>query len=172
MYKIGDNVVYGSNGVMTVIDIREEMVGDAARSYYVLKAPVGHRDSLTFVPVDNEKLVEAMRPLLSREELIYMISYMDSVPEAEWIKDNRARSDKYKKIIESGDRDSIIAMIKAICASGVRREEEGKKNFLADEALMHKAEHVLYSEFACVFGIPEEDVPAFIVEQKEKLKTI
>ena len=30
MHKIGDNLIYGSNGVMSVVDIREEQVGDLA----------------------------------------------------------------------------------------------------------------------------------------------
>ena len=170
MHKIGENIVYGSNGVMTIVDIREETIGDISREYYVLKSPDANKDSLTFVPVDNEKLVSSMRPLLSKEEVLDMIRSIDGVPEAEWIGDNRVRSEKFKSIIDSGDRQKIIAMIKAIHETGRRRTEEGKKNYLSDETAMHKAEHVLYSEFALVLGISKEDVPLFISEELERCK--
>lgn len=162
MYKIGDNVVYGSNGVMTVTDIREEAIGDVLRSYYVLKSPAGNKDSLTFVPIDNEKLVAAMRPLVSREKILEIIDGISGIEEAEWINDNRARAEKFKEIVESGTHKEIIAMIKAISKMGIRRGEEGKKNYLADEAAMKKAEHVLYSEFSTVLNIPEDEVSNFI----------
>ena len=49
MHKIGENVLYGSNGVMTVVDIREETIGDLPRRYYVMRAATGHSESLVFV---------------------------------------------------------------------------------------------------------------------------
>ena len=162
MYNIGDNVVYGANGVMTVIDICEQSIADTKRSYYVLKSPVGHKDSLTFVPVDNEKLTSIMRPLLSKDEVLKIIDDIPSIDEVEWIPDNRTRADRFKVIVEKADPRELVGMIKAIWSVGVRRGEEGKKNYLADENAMKKAEHVLYSELSSVLGIKEEDVPAHI----------
>ena len=167
MYKIGENVVYGANGVMTVLDIREESITDTPRSYYVLKSPVGHKDSLTFVPVDNEKLTSIMRPLLSKSEILEIIDAIPSIQQIEWIADNRARAEHFKATVECGTHYEIIGMIKAIWATGVRRSEEGKKNYLADEAAMKKAEHVLYSEFSTVLGIPEDEVADFISSRTE-----
>ena len=69
MHQIGDKIIYGAVGVMTIVDIREESIGDISRSYYVLKSTVTNSDSLTFVPTDNERLIAFMHPLLSREEL-------------------------------------------------------------------------------------------------------
>ncbi|MBO5907901.1 MAG: hypothetical protein J6Q85_07105 [Clostridia bacterium] len=162
MYKIGDNVVYGSNGVMTVTDIREETIGDVPRSYYVLKSPTANKDSLTFVPIDNEKLTEAMRPLASKERIIEIIDLIPDISEVEWINDNRTRAERFKETVECGSHEDIIAMIKAIWSTGTRRAEEGKKNYLSDEAAMKKAEHVLYSEFSAVLGISEDEVCDFI----------
>ncbi len=170
MHNIGDNVVYGSCGVMRIVDVREETIGEVSRKYYVLKAPAENNSSLTFVPVDNEVLVAAMRPLLSKEEALAVIDSIDEVSPIEWIADNRARSEQFRRIVESGDRIGIIGMIKSIYATGVRRNEEGKKNYLADEAAMKKAEHVLYSEFSAVLGIAQEDVAAFISERRAKIK--
>ena len=168
MHKIGDKVVYGSNGVMTVTDIRDETILDVSRKYYVLQPYNVKSASLTYVPTDNEELVAQMRPLLSRDEILSIIHSIDDFPETEWVQNNRMRSEKFKSIMESGDRTKIIAMIGAIYRSGLKRLEEGKKNYLSDENLMHKAEKLLYSEFALVLGISEEEVPDFIAKEKSK----
>lgn len=167
MHKIGDNIVYGASGVMTVVDVREEQIGDESRKYYVLQSHGGHKDSLTFVPVDNEKLVSAMRPLLSKEKILAIIKDYPEVAEAEWINDNRARAEKFKSIIEGGDHKAIIGVIKAIQQNSLRRGEEGKKNYLSDDAAMRKAEHTLYSEFSIVLGIPEEEVAEMVAKSAE-----
>ena len=168
MHKIGENVVYGGNGVMTVVDIREERFGDTMRSYYVLREVGSRSESLTFVPTDNEKLVSQMRALLTRDEIIEVLRSSKNAPDCEWAKDSRSRTERFRQIMESGDRAKIISMIRTIYNAGIRREDEGKKNFLSDENAMRKAEKLLYSEFSLVLGIPEEEVPAFIKAEMEK----
>lgn len=162
MHKIGDKIMYGAGGVMTIVDIREESIGDVSRSYYVLRPALIRSDSLTFVPTDNEKLVSAMRPLISREEIISLLRGAKDAPALKWINENRARQECFKRIMESGDRAGMIAMIRAIDESAARREAEGKKNFLSDENAKQKAKKLLFSEFSIVLGIPEEEVSAFI----------
>ena len=164
MHKIGDNVMYGANGVMTIVDIREESIGDVSRSYYVLRPTASRSDSLTFVPTDSTSLVEAMRPLLTRDEVVALIKGMKAPKQIEWVEANRPRSEAFKRIMESGDREMIIAMIHAIDENAKRREAGGKKNFLSDENAKQKAEKLLYSEFSIVLGIPEDAVPEFIAD--------
>ena len=162
MHKIGEKILYGASGVMTIVDVREESFCDVSRSYYVLRSAVRHSDSLTYVPTDNEKLVTAMRPLLTEEEIKSLIRSAKDVAPIDWVPENRARSEYFKKIMESGDREKMIAMIIAIDENAKRREAEGKKNFLSDENAKQKAEKLLHTEISVVFGIPEENVPAFI----------
>ena len=69
MHNIGEKIVYSGAGVMTVVDIREEAIAGEKRKYYVLRADGAPSSSLTFVPVDNEKLTSQMRRLLSRAEI-------------------------------------------------------------------------------------------------------
>ena len=168
MHKIGDNVVYGGNGVMTVIDIREEMFADTERSYYVLREALGRSESLTYVPLDNEALVSQMRPLLTKEEVMSVISSSVSAPDCQWASDSRSRTECFRRIMESGDRAKILAMIRTIKDAGIRREEEGKKNFVSDENAQHKAEKLIAAEFSIVLGIAEEEVFEFIKKQVEK----
>ena len=157
MYKIGDKILYGASGVMTVVDIREEMFGDTARSYYVLCPTLSRSESLTFVPTDSEILVSAMRSLMTRDEIDKFLKEAKNVSAVEWIEASRQRADAFKRIMESGDRLKMISMIRAIDENALRREAEGKKNFIADENAKQKALKLLYSEISVVLGIPEED---------------
>ena len=168
MLKIGDKIMYGAGGVMTIVDIREESILDVSRSYYVLRPTLTKSESLTFVPTDNEKLVSAMRPLLSKEEIMELIHYSKTAEPCQWVNENRARQDRFKKIMESGDRKQIISMIRAIDESAIRREAEGKKIFLSDENARAKALKLLHSEISVVFDSPEEEVAEFVNRELSK----
>ena len=161
MYGIGEKVIYGAQGVMEIVDIVDQTVGDVTRKYYVLREYASPTSSLTYVPKDNETLVSQLKPLLSRDEIFEAIKKANAT-EIEWIEENRARSENYKRMLASADRVNILAMIQMVRKTGVRREEEGKKNFIADENVMRKAEKMINSEFSIVLGIPEDEVEAFI----------
>jgi CarD family transcriptional regulator len=157
MYKIGDKIMYGANGVMTIVDIRDESFGDVTRSYYVLRPTLSKNESFTFVPTENEQLVSAMRPLLTKDEILSLLHSAKELPPIEWVNENRARQEYFKRIMESGDRAKMISIIRAINESGQRREAEGKKNFITDENAKAKAEKLLYTEFSIVLDIDEEE---------------
>ncbi len=162
MYNIGDKVIYSGMGVAEIVDIRSEVFDGGMRSYYVLKEMGCPTPSETLVPTDNKALVGRMRSLLSPEELVSIIMEAKSLPEIEWIKDNRARAENFKRMIQCGNRLELIRMINSIYEAGKRRTEEGKKNYISDESAMKKAENLLYSEISVVMGIEYDSVPEFI----------
>ena len=135
--------------------------------YYVLLPLGAPPSSLTVVPMDNEKLTAGMRPLLTKTEIDSIIKAAKDMPDSEWIEDSRARSERFRKIIASGDRTEIIAMINAIYKEGKRRSCDGKKNYLQDENVMKRAEKLVYSEFSAVLGIPEEEVVEMVAKAAE-----
>ncbi len=163
MYNIGDKVLYGALGVMEIVDITDQTVADVTRKYYVLKEISSASSSLTYIPVENGELVAQMKPLLTKEEIIDVIKEAKASPALDWVEDNRARSEVYKRILASGDRVKMLVMINSIYRTGKRREEEGKKNYIADENTMKRAEKIVYSEFSLVLGMPECEVQEFIV---------
>ena len=166
MYRIGDKVLYSTIGVMEIVDIADQTVGDVTKKYYVMKEYASPSTSLTYVPLDNEALVANIKPLLSKDELVEAVKASETAEPIEWIEDNRARSECYKKILASLDRVKIMVMIDTIAATGKRREEEGKKNYIADETTMKKAEKLISTEFSLVFGMSENEVTEFIRECK------
>lgn len=167
MYKIGENLVYASNGVMCVVDIRDEQIGDTSRSYYVLRSAFGKSESLVFVPTDNDRLTSLMHPLLTRDEAEKFLSLPIDLSLIEWSENSRARTEYFKRVIESGERARILAMIRAIYESGLRREAQGKKNFLSDETVKQRAEKLLSSELSIVLSISEDEALALIKNKVE-----
>lgn len=164
MHKIGDMVVYGAFGIMTVVDIRDESIGDLVRSYYVLRPTLSNNESFTFVPTENEQLVSAMRPLLTKDEIMSLLHSAKELGPIDWVNENRARQEYFKRIMESGDRAKMISMIRAINENGKRREAEGKKNFITDENAKAKALKLLQSEIAVVFDISEDEAKEYLLQ--------
>ena len=164
MYSVGDKVIYGAFGVMEIVEITKETLGDVTREYYVMKEYGSAFSSLTYVPLESEALVAQMKPLLSEDEIVELIRASRTAPPLEWIEDNRARAEAYKKILASADRLKMLAMIDLVYKTGRRREEEGKKNYIADENTMRKAEKVIATEFSLVLGIPESEISDFIAK--------
>lgn len=162
MYGIGDKVVYGAFGVMEIVDVTEETLGDVKKKYYVMKEFSSTSNSLTYVPLENEMLTSQMKPLLTKDEIVAVVKESKVAPPLEWIDDNRARSEFYKKLLSTSDRLKLLLMIDAVYRTGVRREVEGKKNYIADENSMRRAEKLIATEFSLVLGIPENEVKAFI----------
>lgn len=163
MYAIGERVVYGALGVMEIVDIADQTVGDVTRKYYVMKEYSSSSNSLTYVPLENEALVSQIKPLLSKDEIVATVRAAKASPLIEWVEENRARSEMYKSILASADRARILSMIQTVYMTGLRREEEGKKNYIADENTMKRAQKVIALEFSLVLGISEDEVPEFIM---------
>ena len=162
MYAIGERVMYATLGVVEIVDVVEQLGGDEMKKYYVLKEYASPNSSLTYLPLDNEQLLANLKPLLTREEIETAIRTAKDSPPLEWIEDNRVRADYYKKVLASLDRTKMLVLIDTVIETGKKREKQGKKNFIADENSMRKAEKLLTTEFALVLGIPESEVHAFI----------
>ena len=162
MHKIGDNILYGMSGIMTIVDIRNECLTDEEKTYYILCEYERLSSSLTYVPMDNEKLLSAMHPLLTAEEVTAAISEAKSLPDIEWMPDSRARAEFYRGIMRSANRREAMVMIRTIHNTGLRRAAIGKKNFLTDENIMRKAESVLSLEISISLGISQAEAQEMI----------
>lgn len=160
-HKVSDKILYGAVGIMEIVDIREEAIGDEPKRYYVLREVNASTDAQTYVPVDNERLVSLMHPLLSKEEIVALIEGDDGFPEIEWDENNRQRSEGYKAIMESGDRRKMISMIKSIEKMGEKRARIGKKNYISDDNAMRRAKRLLQLEISIVMGITPDEAEEY-----------
>lgn len=161
MYQINDYVVYGSTGVCQVTDIsRENFGGSTDREYYVLNPVYGNSMEI-FIPTDKPN--DAMRRMLSKDEIIELIRFMPEI-DSEWIDDDKFRKATFSGILQAGDQQKIIQLIKSIYERNVELEKNGKRLPSSDIEAMKQAEKQLYNEFALVLGIPPEKVADYILE--------
>ena len=161
-HKVSDRILYGAVGIMEIVDIREEAIGDEPKKYYVLREVNASADAQTYVPADNEQLVSLMHPLLSKKEIQALFDAEDGFPEIEWDENNRQRSESYKAIMESGDRRKMISMIKSIEKMGEERARIGKKNYISDDTAMRRAKKLLQSEISIVMEISAEEAEKYV----------
>ncbi len=163
MHKIGEIVLYGTDGVCRISAIEEKKFGAERAQYYVLTS-VFRNSSVIYVPVGNEKLESKMKTIMSRKEIEKMIDYM---PEADniWIEDEAARKVRYKEIIIGSDRYELVRMIKTLYAHRVKQENCGKKMHITDEKFLKDGERILYDEIAHVLCMEHEEVVPYISER-------
>ena len=157
-YGIGDVVVYGSMGLCDIVDIKRDEVGGVEHEYYVLAEHFSRGTSLTYVPAQNESLASKIRPVMSYSAASELISKIPDVAPMEWMPDNRRRAEYFKSILEGGDKELMVAMIKVIIIMGKERERIGKKNFMTDLAALNKAKRLLISELSFATATPEGEL--------------
>ena len=68
MFAVGDNVLYGADGVCTITEHGMRDFFGSTREYYILK-PNADPSGTVYVPADNPALVEKMRRLMTKEEI-------------------------------------------------------------------------------------------------------
>lgn len=166
MYKVNDTIMYGTQGICKIVEIVEKDFMGTKKEYYVLK-PIGDASATLYAPMNNAKTEAKMRRILSEEEIYELI---DTMPyeEANWIRNENDRKEKYKNIIISGDRVELIRMIKALYYQKREREADGKHLYISDERFMKEAERILYDEFQYVLKIEKEELMDYIFDRIEK----
>ncbi|MBE6661296.1 MAG: CarD family transcriptional regulator [Ruminococcaceae bacterium] len=164
MFSVGSYVVYGSQGVCRISEIRREDFSGTAKDYYIL-TPSDDPKMVIYVPTDAATLTSQMRQLLSLDELTALIHDGAAAEPMEWINDPRSRNEQFRQILQSGDRLRLFCLLRAIHE---RREQQialGKKLYAADEAICQRAEKLLHGEIAAVLNIKPDEVQSYIQSQ-------
>ena len=167
MFKVGEYVVNGANGVCKVEKIGPmELSGvESDKQYYTL-LPLYTRGSQVYTPVDNKKVV--LRSVISRQEACNLIDEMRDI-EGITVKDDKKREIAYKEAIKSCDCREFIRIINTVLKRKKERLAAGKKMSACDERYFKQAKDNLYGEFAVSLKIAKDDVEDF-VERRIALK--
>lgn len=160
MYQVGETVLYGTEGVCTIAEVREMKVGREKASYYVLQ-PVHREGATIFVPLQNETLQAKMRRLLSVEDINQLLDYI-SHEDVEWIDDAAERKTEFHRILTAGDRKELLGMIRTLYLRREMLQSAGKRLRTNDDQMLRDAEKLLNDEFALVLNIKPRDVPEYI----------
>jgi len=161
LLKQGDRVLYETVGVCQVKNVSTLDFLKQDRLYYSI-CPVFQKDTVIYVPVDNEKV--KMRPVMSKEEAEEFIS---ELPQIEGIQaeNDKERFQMYKQMLFSGDRREWAAMIKGLRTLQKKRMEKGARLAVRDQEGMRTAQKLLHEELAAALEILPEQVPAYIQEK-------
>ena len=164
MYKKGQYVICGVNGICQVEDITTLNLDgvDKSRKYYLLK-PVFSNGSTVYKPID---LDEGMRPALNKkqaEELITEIPSIDTIA----IADEKTLEKTYKDLIHSADPKALVSLIKTILLRKEKRLLKGFKVTALDSRYFKQAEDYLYGELSVALDIPRNEVRDYISERCE-----
>ena len=163
MLQIGSQVVYGIHGVCSIIEVEARRVDRKKVEYFVLE-PNDQPGARFYVPTQNQVALSKLRPLLTREALDALLVSEDTHQEC-WIPEENLRKQKYRELINGGDRAALISMIRALQQHKESQLAAGRKFHLSDENFLRDAEKMLRSEFSYVLGMSQAEVSAYIKEK-------
>lgn len=146
-YSVGACVIYRSEGICDIVDIRREKFAGGAEGEYYILSPRNDPNSIVCVPVDNERLTGYIRNLLSAEEIRALIAEVKD-KRLEWIPESRARSAFFKEILSVGDRRELIVLVNTVREQIKIKEASGKKPGTTDTGAVYKASKLLREEFS------------------------
>ena len=162
MFKVGDHVVYGTNGVCYVCDITPSPFDKKdPRTYYVLRPLSGASTSLIYTPVDNARV--SMRPLLGHAEACALLDAIHGIP-CIHVAEERGRRTAYRNAIAAADPQSYLSLIKTV---EVRRADFfGTERRLPDFEIEYDtiARRHLYTELSVVLDRPVKDISEYVAE--------
>ena len=109
MFHPGDIVSYGTNGVCEITEQKRVRLAGQPCDCLILK-PIYDHSMTICVPCSSQVLLDRMRPLPTKEELLAMLR--EPAPAHE--PDADARKEQYRKALQSGDRHDLLRMVRDI----------------------------------------------------------
>lgn len=166
MYKIGEFIVYGNEGVCRIDNISELSIGGSSKgkTYYTLK-PM-HDNGTVFAPIDTNVF---MRPIVSYEEVHKLIEQIPSIKEINHDeKSVRESQEYYKQLLKSHDCMNLLTVMVTLKDKKNIATNNGKKLNQMDDKFMRTAKNLIDDEFSIVLGIEKEDVELYIDDNLKK----
>lgn len=148
-FRIGDKVVYPSQGVSRVERISDEVFGGAKVRCYHLRLLT--TESLVVVPINNSTRV-GLRPLSERRLVEHIMRRLESASigrQADWKDRYRANLDRLK----TGALDEIVDVLVSLSAVASRKTLSFRERKMYDHA-----RQLLVLEVSEVEGRPVEEV--------------
>ena len=160
MFKQGDYVLYGAQGVFKISDVSKKQIGKTSADYYTLTSVFG-QSTTVLVPTQNELLVSRLHNVIDKSDAAALIKDLPCLC-AEWINNDTERLKTYREALSSGDRRATASVLRALYLERRKRKETGKKMHNADEALFTHAKNVLFDELAFAMGKSREEIEPYI----------
>lgn len=162
MIAKGQYVVYGTNGICLVEDIRMmKFALDTEKNPYCILKPASSDSSTIYVPLNNEKLMGKLRPVMTKEDIDSLLLGMRD-KEITWDGDRRNRTERFHDILAGGVTQTLLLMIRCIYMKKRELISLGKNLSATDEGTLKSAEKLVEEEFSYALHIPKEEVTTYI----------
>ena len=125
--------------------------------------PLDQSGARYYIPTHNNAALSKLRSLLTLQELKSMLEAQQGNNDV-WIQDENFRKQRYRELINSGDRAALIGMVHALHLHKQEQTAAGIKLHLCDENFLRDAQKLLSSEFSLVLNIPQEEVAQYVME--------
>lgn len=159
MYRKGDYVNYSTQGICEIEDVRliKFNSDSQARKYYILK-PVHQKNTCIYVPIDNQKLLRQMRPILSSDEIDKTILSVRN-SEIPWTKDRKQRTSEFQAILSRRDEKELLQLASCLYL----KSKDGTKGLCSsDSQILKKVETIIAQEFSFSLKINPQDIGPYI----------
>ena len=155
MRNIDEYVIYRRD-VCKIVDIKD--VNNI--KYYVL-VPMKDKSLRDYVPVNTSLIKDLMTPN-EVDELINKISNIELIDI-----DDRRLEQKYKELLDSGNHEDLIKIIKTTYLRNKKRTDNKKKISERDKNYFELAEQYLYEEISIVLNMNIDKVKDYIIKKLE-----
>ncbi len=162
LFKAGEVVLYGTNGVCEIVEIKKMKVGKEKLEYYVLK-PICTKTSTLFVPTGNDKLVSKMRYVLSADKIKDILESLDD--SEDWIEDKNVRFEFCKEVISGGDFEKLVKLVRSLRFHEMAQHQLGKHLHISDDRFLKEAEKMVCDEVSIVLDIDRKEVVPLLLRQ-------
>ena len=167
MYQTGDRIIYGSNGVCTIEEIKMIEVPRTGeeKAYYIIK-PL-YQECRISVPVDTKMF---MRPIISGEEakaLIDSIPHTDAQPYFNTAL--RQLQEYYEKKLSTHSCADLIELMVSLHRKRTQVLAQKRKFGAIDERYMKRAEDLLFGELSVALDVPKTEIRSQISAMLETL---
>ncbi|MDO4293977.1 MAG: CarD family transcriptional regulator [Eubacteriales bacterium] len=164
MFQKGDLVTYGCKGICEIKEITTLQMDGIPRDrlYYEMQSLLA--GSKIFTPVEPGQSKNVMRLVLTEDEAHRLLSRM---PECVtfWVREDRAREEVYREIINNCDAGGMLTMIRSLYARRRERVMQGRKLAALDSRYLKIAEDNLYAELALVLHVTREEIRDYVTRQ-------
>ena len=156
MRQIGDYVIYRKE-VCKVKEIKEKYF--KGMDYYRL-VPIDDESLHLDVPVNSE--AKLLRELINLEQVENLISRIHEIKLIEI--DEKNLENEYKKLLNTGNLEDYIKIIKTTYQRNKERLENKRKISDKDNYYFNLAEKYLYNEFSIILNKTFEETKQYVID--------
>lgn len=155
MHKIGDYLIYNKD-VCKILDIKEKFMNN--KDYYLL-IPINDNSLKLNIPINSKQI----RNIITKEDVDKLINNILNIEPINV--DDKLIEIEYKKLINSGNHEDLIKIIKTTYLRNKNRIDNKKKISDKDKNYFDLAEKYLYTEFSIVLDMSFDEIKEFIKEK-------